>query len=163
MLFITQSGNIIAGAQLEGSLPIPNAPSKFYKIKSNWQDTYPDVWELDIDTHTEKLREEIDKKTQALISKGFKFKKTMFSLSQNAQINWMALKNQYDMNLLPDEIEISRKDGKTYSLKKDEFLDFYNLAFTTVKDILDSGRALKTKAYNANTEKKLSEFIDDRV
>lgn len=162
MLFINQNGTIHAGVQTDDSLPIPNAPSKFYKIKSNWTETYPDVWELDLDTQTEKLREAIDRKTQVLISQGFKFKKTMFSLSQNAQINWMALKNQYDMNLLPDEIEISRLDGKTYSLKKEEFLDFYNLAFNTVKDILDAGRALKIKAYNVNTEKKLSEFIDNR-
>lgn len=162
MLFINQQGSVHFGAQTEDSFPIPDAPSKFYKIKSNWAETYPDVWELDTENHITKIKQEIDKKTQELIAQGFKFKRSIFSLSQNAQINWMTLKNQYDMNLLPDEIEISRLDGKAYILKKDDFLEFYTASFTTVKDILDSGRTLKTKADNINTEKKLVEFIDNR-
>lgn len=162
MLYINQDGSIHSGVQTEGSFPIPNAPSKFYKIKSNWTETYPDVWELDTENQIAKIKEQVDKKTQALIAQGFKFKRSIFSLSQNAQINWMALKNQYDMNLMPIEIEISRLDGKAYILKKEDFLDFYTAAFTTVKDILDAGRALRVKADNINTEKKLVEFIDNR-
>jgi hypothetical protein len=162
MLFINQQGNVHFGIQTEDSFPIPNAPSKFYKIKSNWSETYPDVWEFDTENQVAKIKQDVDKKTQALIAQGFKFKRSIFSLSQNAQINWMALKNQYDMNLFPDEIEISRLDGKAYILKKEDFLDFYTAAFTTVKDILDAGRALKVSADKINTEKKLSEFIDNR-
>lgn len=103
---------------------------------------------------------EVDLKTTTLIEAGFVYDSTTFSLSANAQLNWMALKTFEDMFSWP--VEISNKAGGGYSLEKTVRDDFIYTGKNVVQGHLDTGRHLKILISEAVDKAALNAVIDTR-
>lgn len=103
---------------------------------------------------------EIDKKTSDLISVGFTFNGNVFSMSSDAQRNWMGLKQFSSSLSFP--INVSTIDDGEYSLKLSDLDTFVLTAIGTVQTHIDSGRALKVAVKNATTVAELDAIVDAR-
>lgn len=103
---------------------------------------------------------EIDVKTETLISEGFQFDNETFSLSLEAQKNWLALKSLESMFTFP--VEITTLDNKAYSLQQTNLDSFVGLGIQTVQGHLNSGRALKEQVCNATTLSEIDNIVDNR-
>lgn len=103
---------------------------------------------------------EIDVKTETLISEGFQFDNETFSLSLEAQKNWLALKSLESMFTFP--VEITTLDNKAYSLQQANLDSFVGLGIQTVQGHLNSGRALKEQVCNATTLSEIDNIVDNR-
>lgn len=102
----------------------------------------------------------IDRRTDELISLGFAFDGEQFSLSQNAQINWLALKTVE--NLLTWPVSVSTLQSNQYMLEEDDLDGFLGAGSGTAKAHLDSGRALKVQINDATTQEELDAVVDNR-
>lgn len=103
---------------------------------------------------------EIDLKTQSLINKGFSFQNKDFSLSREAQLNWMSLMTMQAMYTWP--VALGTIDGNEYLLSLANMQSFVGTALGTVKSRLDSGRNLKVSVSNCLTIKEVDSIIDNR-
>lgn len=105
-----------------------------------------------IDTETylkeQKLKQNIkniDKQVQDKILEGFTFKDNLFSLSQNAQINWQGLFCLYNSNMFGESQIISTRDNKTLMLKKEDLLEFILTGKQAILDAMQYGYNEKEK------------------
>lgn len=103
---------------------------------------------------------EIDTKTQVLIMEGFQFDNNTFSLSLEAQKNWLALKSLESMFTFP--VEITTLDNKAYLLQQSNLDSFVGLGIQAVQGYLNSGRALKEQVCSASTLPEVDSIIDNR-
>lgn len=87
----------------------------------------------------------IDKEIQNKILEGFTFKDNLFSLSQNAQINWQGLLGLYNSNVFGESQIISTKDNKTFILKKEDLLEFILTGKQAILDAMNYGYNEKSK------------------
>lgn len=127
---------------------------------------------------------EIDIRTQELIAEGVTFNTNLFSLSSNAQRNWIGIPTSFNGNMhvtrkgtpsLTHEqaydaiqssmfpLAVTTKDDLEYEFQTySEFMDFYNTALTIVKTHYMSGRAYKEQINNATTVLELDAIVDTR-
>ena len=107
---------------------------------------------------------EIDRKTNELISNGFTYASTSFSLSTPGQINILALDETRDDPALSYPIEYNASDNLTvyYIPDSTDLHSMYLTALATKKSILDSGTSLKQQITNAQTESEVDAIIDNR-
>jgi hypothetical protein len=103
---------------------------------------------------------EIDAKTNELISPGFVYDSKTFSLSSNAQSNWNVLKDEEAEFTWP--VDISTIDSDTYSLSQANLGAFWGAGMTFMKGHLDTGRALKKSVYDAANEAAVDAVVDTR-
>lgn len=106
---------------------------------------------------------EIDEKTKELISSGFSYDGSQFSLSHEAQINAAGLKIAADNGLVSYPVGMTTIDDNEYSITDVTSLTNYYLSgLGTKKAYLDSGRALKLQCNAASTQEELDAVIDNR-
>lgn len=103
---------------------------------------------------------EIDEKTQELIRIGFTFDSQIFSLSREAQINWLGLKTLE--SLLNWPVTVTTKDDLEYSLENSNLNNFLGTASLTKQSHLDSGRTLKLEILQATNQTELDAVVDNR-
>jgi hypothetical protein len=103
---------------------------------------------------------EIDAKTNALLSDGFTFDGQVFSLSVPSQINWTTLHEQQGAFTWP--VSVSTKNNNTYELALGDIEAFWVAGRDRVIDVLSSGRALKKLVFDAATESEVDSIIDNR-
>ena len=133
----------------------------------------------------------IDARTVELIECGVAFDGKIFSLSSNAQRNWIAIMTFFTTNPFVNAIKstgadrpttveelLSHFDGTlggmfpmTVTTKADgeyvfndisTYIQFFNLAISTAQSYYDSGRLLKTQVNNAVDAAEIDSVIDDR-
>lgn len=124
----------------------------------------PTPKELTLEEYKQIRYNEIDCKSGELISQGFTYQSKVFSLSQNAQINLLALdETRNDPALTYPIVYNTIDDVDTYNVT--DATDLHNMyltALATKKGILDSGTTLKTSIRNATTEAEVDAVIDNR-
>ena len=111
------------------------------------------------------LKNSIDNKTNQLIAQGFQFDGNTFSLSLNAQNNFMGIKVATDGGLLTEAdypYEITTLDDKTYLLQWFNKELFFGAVLNAVATHLSSGRALKAQVNSSETQEQLDLVIDNR-
>jgi hypothetical protein len=108
--------------------------------------------------------QEIDLKTQNIISLGFNFDGKTFSLSLPAQTNWTNLKANADMlnsmGFFP--IIVSTIDSEQYSLLYENVVGFWMSGFGKISSTYKSGSDLKVAILAATTKEEINLIIDNR-
>lgn len=105
---------------------------------------------------------EIDAKSIELISGGFVYAGKTFSLSQNAQINLLAL--EVDKNNMSYPIKWNTKDDadKYDIVDATDATNFHLTSLNAVKTILDGGTDLKDQIRAATDKAQVDAVIDNR-
>lgn len=117
--------------------------------------------ELSLDNYKKLRLNEIDAKTQELIvTNGFAFDSKNFSMSPEAQANWIGLKTMESLLTFP--VEITTSDDEAYSLTQANLNAFCGTALAAKQVHLDSGRALKVQVKNATDEAGVDAVVDNR-
>lgn len=104
-------------------------------------------------------KNDIDVHTQKIISRGFVFEGHTFSLSPNAQINWMGLKFIEQKNF---PLPVLTQEGIVYMIALSKRDDFILASINTKNDALQSGIALKLKVDELTSVQEVNDFIDPR-
>ena len=120
---------------------------------------------LTFETNKQQKLEEIDAKTNQLISQGFVFDGHTFSLSLNAQSNFMGIKVATDGGLLTEAnypYELTTIDDGAYELSWALKDAFFGSVLTAVATHLAYGRALKVAVKSATTQADLDLVVDNR-
>jgi hypothetical protein len=120
--------------------------------------------ELNLDDYKQIRYYEIDCKTEQLILNGFVYQSLTFSLSQNGQINLLALDETRDDPALTYPIDYNTLDDtQSYSiLDSTDLHNMYLTALATKKGIVDSGTVLKNEVRDCTTEAEVDAIIDNR-
>ena len=84
----------------------------------------------------------IDNKIKEEISKGFVFDEKTFSLSLEAQLNWLMIDED------EKSLTISTLDSQEYVLEKDKIKDFKKKMKESIRDCLSKGRQKKSQLNN---------------
>ena len=103
---------------------------------------------------------EIDRRTREIINEGFTYDTVVFSLSDNAQRYWVALRAQVTSGSLVSAdfpFEISTLADGAYSLLWANFDAFIDTAFTNVETPLASGRAIKQTVNASNDPENVAD------
>jgi hypothetical protein len=120
--------------------------------------------EVNLNEYKQKRYNEIDLKTQYLISLGFVFDSHTFSLSLPAQSNWTNLKANADLlnsqGFFP--ITISTSDNLQYSLSYANVVPFWFAGFGVISTVYKGGSDLKVLVMNATTKEEVDLIIDNR-
>jgi len=111
-----------------------------------------------LDAYKELKNLAIDAKTVSLIYAGFTFDGQIFSMSDRAQTNWIAI--SANESLLSWPLDITTKDDSQYSLTQANAPAFYGSALMHKQTYLNSGRALKLQV-NAEVNKAGVDSIED--
>lgn len=119
---------------------------------------------LNLDEYKACRFKEIDLKTEEKIKIGFSYQGKVFSLSQNAQINILALHETRNDPALTYPIEYSTIDdlGHYDVQNATDLHNMYLTALATKKAWVDSGTALKDAVRNAVDEVSVQSIIDNR-
>jgi hypothetical protein len=120
--------------------------------------------ELTLDEVKQLRYKEIDLRTEELISQGFSYNSLVFSLSQNAQINILALHETRNDPALTYPIEYSTLDDSAHYdvVDADDLHNMYLTALATKKSWVDSGTTLKDSIRAATDEQSVNAIIDNR-
>jgi len=124
-----------------------------------------DKWDIYDSTTLHELKDQkkaaIDIKTGELIQAGFTFDNKIFSMSEPAQINWIAI--SANETLLSFPLKITTKDDKQYNLQQVDTSAFYGAALAHKQGYLDSGRDLKILVDAAIDKAGVLAVVDDRT
>lgn len=135
---------------------------KWYDLrkKPTWEEIINNIDNANCEDIRKKIINEIDSYTKKLIENGFQFDGRNFSLSQNAQINWIALNANYlrtkidkDKSgiLWPDTgFPIPTSDDGVYYLLLSKADDFFNICFPLMVGIIKSGSDEKDRVLKMN-------------
>ena len=105
----------------------------------------------------------VDERTNELINNGFVHNGKVFSLSDEAQMNWVALKQASMSGFLTYPMGISTKDDREYTITgTTDLAAFYAVGLATIKAIIDSGRNLKVLIGDAVDETSVNSIQDTR-
>lgn len=104
--------------------------------------------------------DQIDDKTDELITTGFIYDNETFSTSHHAQMNWNSLRNQTGEYTWP--LNISTKDNNTYSLLQANVPAFWTELIDALADHVDSGRVLKKSIFIAADIAAVDAVVDNR-
>lgn len=102
----------------------------------------------------------IDERTEAIIAQGFTFDSSLFSLSLEAQMNWMGLLALQTLFSWP--INVTTLDNKQYSLALSNLTAFIGVGSGTVAAAIGSGRALKLAVNAATDAAGVAAVVDSR-
>ena len=145
-----------------------------YEEKHNKGDIIPDsgvgAWKkdcieaLDLSGYKAVRFKEIDTRTEELIKQGFLYKGLVFSLSQNAQINILALhETRNDPALLYPVAYSTLDDSNHYDvIDATDLHNMYLTALATKKAHVDTGTTLKNSIRDAVNEAAVALIIDNR-
>jgi hypothetical protein len=104
---------------------------------------------------------QIDARTAEIIGQGFSHGGSTFSLSENAQRNWIG--GEVGKNNLTFPMAVSTKDEGEYSIANaTEYTTMYLTAVATTKSVIDSGRTLKKSVNAATTVAEVDAVVDNR-
>ena len=107
--------------------------------------------------------EAIDLRTDELIQAGFMYNGESFSLSLEAQLNWIGLLSMATANLLTYPVVISTKESGTYDIVDiNDMYSFSGQAMVAASTPIASGQALKGRILAATNEVELAAIVDDR-
>lgn len=164
MFYVNDKGNLQVGEHPgEGWIQVNDPKSSYYKLKPNWKECIPDVWELDLDKiKTDKLAA-IDAKTSELIAQGFSFDGKQFSLSANAQQNLATIQTLIDKDLLDPESPLSTIDDELYILRKEDAPGFVQAGYARVIPTKMLGSGLKGQVVAATTQEAIESIVDSRL
>lgn len=102
MLYITRQGEVYAGSQRPGSFLIDIPPSKDYKLKDNWHEVIPAVWEYDIAGAKARLTKEIfskcDEKLNLILSQWPKNEIDSWGNQASQAVEWSLLTEEQKSN-----------------------------------------------------------------
>jgi len=105
----------------------------------------------------------IDNRTQELISQGFVYNGSTFSLSSNAQTNWIGLKQASSLGLISFPYDVTTKDDLQHSIIDEADLTaFYATGLGTKSAHVASGRALKILVNAETTIEGVDSIVDNR-
>ena len=125
------------------------------------QATGPEVDELLV-AQSAKLSE-IDTNTRNIIHKGFDFNSEHFSLSDNAQKNWMGNLVAKGEGLVTFPLAVTTDDDAEYTISDEtELVQFSATALAGVNTPIATGRALKLLVKAAATVEEVDAVVDDR-
>ena len=96
----------------------------------------------------------VDEWTSNSIKAGFKFDNHLFSMSENAQINWSNIQNLPE-SLFP--LTLGCKDNNVYVLTYEKLNDFYNTSLMFKMSLLKRGTDVKQQILKCT---KVSEVLD---
>ncbi len=103
----------------------------------------------------------IDSRTQELIVQGFIFESTSFSLSSNAQMNWIRMYAGKTFLTFPMNVS-TKNNNKHEILNEDDLSQFCLTAMNTVQSYIDSGNDLKEQVNDATSPSQLDAVFDSR-
>lgn len=103
---------------------------------------------------------DIDAKTRELIAEGFAFDGQKFSLSTQAQMNWITLVSCASHFAWP--MNVTTLANTTYKLQAENLAGFFTAGSTVVAVAVGSGRALKIAVNAANNQSDLDAVVDTR-
>lgn len=118
----------------------------------------PEV-EININDLKQQKIDQIDLNTQDLISRGFSFANLTWSLSGNAQLNWLGIKIA-DESKFP--IALLSKEGIGFILPFSERDAFVDAAWNTKNSHLQSGSILELQLNALTTIEEVINFKDNR-
>jgi hypothetical protein len=163
MLWANNQGVIHGGEKAPGDIQINSKPTYYHKLKTNWQQTVPDVWELDLAVLKTASTNAIDSKTDDLIAQGFTFQSLTFSLSTEAQQKLMIIQNLATMNVLDPVTPLSTLDNHLYDLQRADAPAFVAAAYTRLSSLLTTGSTLKGSIMAATDEAAVNAVVDSRT
>lgn len=109
--------------------------------------------------------QDIDAKTDALILNGASFDGHLFSLTNEAQMNWNSLFTLMMAGTIPvtADYEISTlDDGTPYTLAPSAREGFFGTIFHTVANYIQGGRNLKVQVSAMSSADEIEAFVDPR-
>jgi hypothetical protein len=121
--------------------------------------------ELTIDELKNKRCQEVDLKTEQLIFSGFSFDGKLFSLSDNAQRNWMGISAAISAGLLTEQdfpFTLSAKDDTIYKLSWANRNNFMACVLRGISIPKGAGTALKNQILLAQTIEEINAIVDNR-
>lgn len=102
----------------------------------------------------------IDTRTRAIIAGGFPFDGHQFSLSAQAQTNWLGLISLQSLFVWP--MGITTNEDTTYLLAQGSVTAFVATGCGVIAAAIGSGRAMKIAANAASTHEDLDAVVDSR-
>jgi len=112
----------------------------------------------EIDNYKEHLFSRIDQRTREKIADGFMFEGMVFSLSSNAQTNYIAMLAAKSMLSYPVTIN-TLDDSDVLSLAdEDAVTHFCSTALNAAREVIDVGSELKQEVRQANTSEQLNDI-----
>lgn len=103
---------------------------------------------------------DVDARTRAIIAGGFSFDGQRFSLSYQAQTNWISLAALKDILTFP--INVTTNTDTSYSMTADKVPSFLGAGAYVVASAIGSGRTLKIAINAASTQDDLDAVVDTR-
>lgn len=105
----------------------------------------------------------IDDRTSELISSGFVYDSTRFSLSRAAQTNWTNIYYGTKDGIMTPPINVSTMDDGEYTLQDASGVtSFYGLGLSYIQAQYDSGRALKLQVNACSSYAGVDSIVDTR-
>jgi hypothetical protein len=105
----------------------------------------------------------IDIKTQELISGGFTYNASIFSLSSKAQTNWIGLEQADALGLITFPYNVTTKDDLEHSIiSSADLTGFYATGLGIKSAHISSGRDLKQLVNVATTIAEVDAVVDNR-
>ncbi|MFA7287682.1 MAG: hypothetical protein WC055_02280 [Melioribacteraceae bacterium] len=104
----------------------------------------------------ESMLSEVDSQTQSNIRLGFTFDGIVFSMSENAQLNWSNIPN------IPKEafpFEVSGKEDDVYLLSEANKMNFYMTAMSFKMSLLSAGTSKKKLIKACKTIEDLKKIV----
>lgn len=133
--------------------------------KTSIDSFYQAITENDsLDTYKALKYEEIDNRTDDIVSNGYVYQTKNFSLSSNAQINILALDNSRNDPVMIYPIKYNTiNDMDSYDVvDADDLHAMYLTALATKKSIVDSGTVIKNQVRSCATRAEVDAIIDNR-
>lgn len=131
--------------------------SHYGMVCSNHTDSFERLKEIKLS--------EIDSKTQELISRGFTFDERAFSLSDNAQRNWIGIAAGIASGLYTEAnfpFPLSDIQNAQYDLTWENAISFLDTVKNAIGNAKVSGTILKQSVLDASDQQELDLVIDNR-
>lgn len=170
-MFITRKGVVFGGSQTDDSFEINPPTSKDYKLKENWHETIPDVWEYDITSAKTRLTKEIydgcDAKLNVILSQWPKNEIDSWSNQAEQAVKWNNLTNeQKEASLDSSEFTMIAGIATTKTVVDIDSLVakilINKLAYETFTGkVINRKRILKKQVDDAATEEDINAIIID--
>lgn len=133
--------------------------NSYHRSDAGWSITRPEIH-----YRKSKMIENIDRKTQEVIGRGFTYDGNTFSLSPNAQSNWNALVSRLLSGKLTFPYNVTTDDDSEYSIQTvQSFNDFIDAVVYVVGYQIYFGRQLKLAIKAATTHEQLDSIVDTRT
>lgn len=147
---------------------IQTIPIEYWKVSGNnivemTQSEKDAVDALNLDFHKQEKCENIDTRTRELIAEGFTHSGVNFSLSQNAQRNWMVNARELDLGHLTFPMNYPTNDDGLYSIADaTEFNTIYYAALSIIQGHVVDGATLKVQVKSAVDKAGIDAIVDNR-